>query len=321
MNQHSLPNRYPLPRLEAKSESKSEIYPSPDKKLKTEFYSIATKPHHPPRHDENAKKPLKHSLDESAILDMLGNQCECSTPCFTNFSVQDVILIRKKFDYHDQEELNESELNVGLVNYLGLQSLKQKERESHKIGEHYYHLIFPTVRPGIHLCSKAFCNILGIGEKKIRNAASHYDSYGTSIPDSLPVDNYKFAPKQDAVISFMAFIQEHFTHEVECERSNGTIFKYSSLIGFYEPHDLYLFYQSFDEIGFNVSYDWFRHVWIDKFPNLHTSTDRPCPICAEFVDNIKTYEIKGEGVSAETERKRMNLHISMIPSLLVLLFF
>lgn len=273
-------------------------------------HMIEVKAHHNVRHRVDAKKPPKHSPDDSAILNtVLNRQCECKGSCFLNYSVNEVIALRKEFDYIHDEEKTENEMYVTLLHYLAAHSLPSKIPGSHLIGTKYYHFIF-MCHPGVYICPNAFCRIIGVCEKKLRAAANYGANYGTSLPLPIPKDDEKYAPKEEQICSFLTHVKQHLTHEVECERRDGSIFKYDSIIGFHERKELYDFYVSMLEKD-APSYAWFYHVWLEKFPNLHTSTDRPCVECNDFIEKIKVYELRGDVVSVSAERIRMQEHVGM----------
>lgn len=176
----------------------------------TNLENLTQQPHHDVRHQPDAKKPRKHSLDESVIMDILRKQCDCSSPCYLNFSVKDVIVARQKFDYNEErKELTENELSVKLVSYLSAHSFENREVGTHRIGEKFYRLILNT-HPGVFLCPTAFCSMLGFCPKKLRKCARHFDSHGTDIDEPLPHDEFHYAPKTDSIVSFLVCLSYSF---------------------------------------------------------------------------------------------------------------
>lgn len=283
------------------------------KECKSEPKPIVSFPHHQVRHNENAKKPPKHSLEHSVILDILKESCECARSCFHNFSVTDVESIRKYFDYlNNGEEKTENEISIALLHYLGSHSVPEKIEGSYKIGKKYYSLSF-ACHPGVYVCPTAFCRLIGICVKRLRNIAENESEYGTNIMDPVPEDHEKFSPKEDLICSFLEHVKLILTHKVKSELKDGSSFEYDSIIGFHEPKDLFNFYVSMIEDSvIPPSFTWFRAVWQKRFPNLHTSKDRPCVACNEFTHNMKEYTKKGDIPSCASERKRMEIHIGMV---------
>lgn len=292
------------------TESNVSISSSDINKISVDNHLIEVKAHHFVRHDSEAKKPPKHSLDDSVILgSVLCQQCDCKSPCYLNYSVKDIVEIRKEFDYDaNNEEKTENEISVTLLHYLECHSFPAKCDGSHMVGKKHYRFVF-SCHPGVYLCPRAFCKIIGVCEKKLRSCACFGAEYGTSLPYPLPDNDEKYAPKTDQIRSFLSHVKQHLTHEVECERNDGTLFKYDSLIGFHERIDLFNFYKSM--ISNHSCYTWFNYIWREKFPNLHASTDRPCVSCNDFLEKIKEYEKKGDFASVAAERSRMDGHLGM----------
>lgn len=278
---------------------------------KTTVQPIEVHPHHKMRHNVDAKNPPKHSLDPNILKSILDEQCECKTSCFLNFSVIDLISIRKQFDYSQYGENTENEIYVALLNYLGSHSVLEKTTDCHQIGEKIYRLTF-TCHPGVDVCPTAFCRIIGVSVKKLRIAAQHNSEYGTDLVDTIPNDRVNHSPKADNIISFLQHVSLILAHKVKSERKDGSTFEYDSIIGFHEHKDVFNFYLSMLEDNVEPpSYDWFRKVWSVHFPLLYTSKDRPCITCNEFTHNIKEYTSKRDVASSVAERKRMELHIGI----------
>jgi hypothetical protein len=198
-------------------------------------------PHNQVRHNENAKKPLKHSLEDSVVLNILKERCDCKTSCFLNFCVNDVVSIRNNFDYFNGVEKTENEISVALLYYLGSHTVADNTDGCHKIGKKSYCLSF-SCRPGVYVCPAAFCRLVGVCVKRLREVAEHESEYGINLMEPIPEDNEQYAPKENLICSFLEHVTSSMTHKVKSDHRDGSSFEYDSIIGFHEPKDLFDFY-------------------------------------------------------------------------------
>jgi hypothetical protein len=283
-------------------------------------FSISNKPR---RKRNNAIKEPKYSIDPSYINEcILSRNCDhrgSENQCLSNFSINDIIWIRKKICYLENEKRvkNEKEMYQVLIYYLKLHQVQEKSKESHKIGEGIYDLTFKDIKPNIHLCVYAFTRIIGISIKKIEKA-SFMANYGTELdnPTNLKLEfKEKYQPKTMTIKSFLKWFYDNMSIElhddVDYDKKENSLkldnVKYC--IGCYERKD---FFNEFQIRCSEVlaSESWFFVTWKKYFPHLHLMHDRACLECDELVEKIREAErsnvVAVSGLVYQLEQHRNN---------------
>jgi hypothetical protein len=103
---------------------------------------------------------------------------------------------------------------------------------------------------------------------------------------------------------------EDMTEEIVHSEEDGTRKIYRRLLSFHDPKDLFHFYEMFEDCS-PVSWDWFREVWKETFPQLIVSTERPCELCDDLNAKILKFTKAGDYSSANSARTSLEEHASM----------
>lgn len=237
---------------------------------------------------KESKKKAKYSLDD--IDDLLVSSCDHkeSERCLSNFSRNDIILIRKEWCYEHNNPVSEEAMYKRLSNYLAIHEVKgvtRKPNNAHLIINGIYTLSF-TQRPDYYLCLRGFCKIIGISVYKLENAARICKGEKNIIEDHCNVVYSKDPSKKLLIEDFLTNINENWTtkkeHLIGDDKCN-----YDLIFGFYSPRNLFDWFSMMNESHMFVSFDWFRKVWSLKFPKLICMKDRACPTCNYYLERMK----------------------------------